>query len=74
MAPELLDRVFSVLPGRKSYSAYSVTDVEEHISDLSARICACPKKCSELVLAYRADQDALLERRAYLQMLSPRME
>lgn len=72
--PELLDRVFSVLPDRRSYSAHSVTDVEDHIRDLSARICACPDKCSELVKAYRTDQDALLERRAYLQQLSPRME
>lgn len=74
MALELLDRVYSVLPGRAPYSALDVTDVEDHLRDLSARICACPNKCSELVAAYRADQDALLERRAYLQMLAPRME
>ncbi|MCW2901549.1 MAG: hypothetical protein JWO67_3814 [Streptosporangiaceae bacterium] len=73
-SPPLLDRVYSVLPSKTPYRVLDVTDAEDHIRDLSARICAQPDKNSALVAAYRADQDALLERRTYLQMITPRME
>jgi hypothetical protein len=70
---DLYDRVFSVLPNKAAYRCTDITELDDHLRDLSARLLTIVHN-SALSHAYRADQDALLERRAYLRMLSPRME
>jgi hypothetical protein len=69
VSPPLLDRVYSVLPNKAPYRCGDVAELDEHLRDLSARIAATRAQNSPLVRDYRADQDQLLDRRMYLQML-----
>lgn len=60
--------VESVIGGRK-YQCVTLTDVDDHIRDLQARICATDPK-SDMVGKFRDDIDRLLSRRLYMMTMS----
>lgn len=60
-----VERVESVIKGR-SYLCPDVQAIDDWIRDLSVRIASAPDQDSTLVICFRADQDALIERRQQL--------